>query len=84
MTLAWIRQSLKMTAPSMWATSVSATGDGPLSYQRFIGDALNDGANGFTLTISGVPASDAGQYSVLVVNNVGSTTSLPAMLTVTP
>jgi len=63
--------------------TVTAEGDGPLTYQWFQDDVEVDGATGATLTIPSVSGTDAGSYYVVVTNNVGSTTSNEAALVVT-
>ena len=68
--------------------SVSASGEGVLSYQWYHGaSALRDGGriSGATtalLRVAGVEASDAGEYSVTVTGARGQVTSLPAELAV--
>ena len=63
--------------------SVTATGAPPLSYQwRFKGADLS-GATDPTLTLTDVQLDDAGDYTVVVTNALGSTTSQPATLAVT-
>src|SRR5262245_29331441 len=58
--------------------TVSATGHKPLSYQwRFNAVPVN-GATNEVLFLAGVAASDAGSYSVVFINAVGSTTSVTA------
>lgn len=78
------------TAPSAVTTtvggsatfSVAATSSSPLTYQwRKDGVAIG-GATGATLTLNTVAAADAGTYSVVVSNAVGSTTSSGAVLSV--
>ena len=62
--------------------SVAATGPGPFSYQwRRDGVALA-GATAATLTVSNLSAGDLGNYTVVVTNATGSTTSAAAALTV--
>jgi hypothetical protein len=63
--------------------SVSATGDGPLSYQWYFGAAPIGGATASTFTRGVVGFADAGSYLVVVANAGGSTTSSVATLTVT-
>lgn len=77
--------------PGATATlTVSAVGDGPLSYQWLENTTnLIDGGNirgsaTSTLTISNVSAASAGTYSVIVSNLLGSTTSSNAVLSVAP
>ncbi len=62
--------------------SVVATGVEPLSYQwRFNGGPLS-GATNASLSVSSAPASQAGNYSVVITNVAGATTSVVAVLTV--
>jgi uncharacterized repeat protein (TIGR02543 family) len=68
--------------------SVTVSGTDPISYQwQKNGSNLSDGGNisgstTATLTISNPQATDAGSYSVIVINNVGSTESNAVSLTV--
>ncbi|HEU6448133.1 MAG TPA: immunoglobulin domain-containing protein [Verrucomicrobiae bacterium] len=62
---------------------VLANGTTPLYYQwYFNGTNLLVGSNGDHLTISNVQDTDAGDYSVVVTNYLGSVTSVVATLTV--
>ncbi|MBK7997503.1 MAG: immunoglobulin domain-containing protein [Verrucomicrobia bacterium] len=62
--------------------SVSAGGTRPLSYQwLYQGDAIA-GATNNTLVLGNVQAGQAGAYSVILSNRVGTTTSSSAQLTV--
>lgn len=62
--------------------AVSASGSGPLAYQwRKDGVALA-GATNATLTLSAVQTAQAGSYTVVVSNALGSVTSNAATLTV--
>ncbi len=62
--------------------AVGATGSAPLGYQwRFFGVNL-PGATNSALTVIGVQPTDAGPYSVVVTNSVGSTNSVAVQLTV--
>jgi hypothetical protein len=64
--------------------TVIVRGTGPLTYQwLFEGAPLSDATNA-TLTLSAVTADQAGRYSVVVSNAVGSITSTPAILRVIP
>jgi hypothetical protein len=70
---------------------VTAIGDQPLSYQwRFHGTNINNPATNILtgtnacLTLSGVQSTNAGYYSVAVLNAFGSAVSNPAYLSVTP
>lgn len=60
--------------------SVTAAGSAPFSYQWFQGSTPV--GTGSTLTLKAVTASAAGDYTVVVTNNLGSTRSLPVQLTV--
>jgi Concanavalin A-like lectin/glucanases superfamily/Immunoglobulin domain/Carboxypeptidase regulatory-like domain/Immunoglobulin I-set domain len=62
--------------------SVGVSGTGPFYYQwLYNGDPLPD-ANGSTLTLANVQASEQGQYSVAVYNDAGGIVSAQASLTV--
>ena len=63
---------------------VAAGGSVPLFYQWYFNDVnpLMDQTNAL-LTLSDVGTLDAGQYSVIVSNEFGTTNSIDAMLTVT-
>ena len=73
---------------TMATFTVTASGAVPLSYQwKKDGAALTDGGNvsGATtdiLSLSNVQTNDAGNYSVVVSNHLGTATSSNAMLTV--
>jgi pectate lyase len=62
---------------------VIATGTAPLSYQWYKDGSLISGATTSSLSLSNVQAADAGGYSVVVSNAVGTATSNTASLTVT-
>jgi hypothetical protein len=62
--------------------NVVATGQGTLGYQWFFNGTSMNAATNATLTISNVRATNDGAYTVTVNNASGSTTSLPATLTV--
>ncbi|WP_221032059.1 immunoglobulin domain-containing protein [Actomonas aquatica] len=61
---------------------VTATGAQPLTYQWRKGGANISGATGATLTLSPLTLDNAGDYSVVVSNRLGSATSSTATLTV--
>jgi hypothetical protein len=69
---------------------VNVYGTGPFTYQWYQnGAALSDGAEisgslNSTLTLSGVTTNDAGNYTVVVTNIVGVSTSSVALLQVLP
>lgn len=62
--------------------SVVATGTSPLDYQWYYNGEPLAGKTFANLTLNGVAATEAGEYSVVVRNVVGSATSAPAILTV--
>lgn len=62
--------------------SVAATGGGQLSFQWNKGGVELVGETSSSLMFSNTEVSNAGQYSVVVTNAVGSLTSLAALLTV--
>ncbi len=64
--------------------SVTATGDGPLTYQWYRPGTSLVNQTGSTFTISAVTLQDAGNYYVTVSNANGFVTSQNALLTVTP
>ncbi len=61
---------------------VTATGSSPLTYQWFLDGAAIGGATSAMLNIPSASQSDAGNYTVVVTNDCGSATSMPAPLTV--
>jgi hypothetical protein len=62
--------------------SVVAGGLSPLFYQWSRGSAPIAGATQSSLTFGPLQGEDAGSYSVLITNSLGSTNSTPAVLTV--
>src|SRR5207237_143441 len=72
--------------------SVAAQGNVPLSYQwRKNGVNMADTTNGritgsttTNVTITNIVSGDAGSYTVVVTNSVGSATSAVAVLTINP
>jgi len=64
--------------------SVVATGSAPLTYQWSKDGVAISGATAATYSIAATTAANAGSYSVIVTNSVGSVTSAPATLTVNP
>ncbi len=63
--------------------TVVANGTAPLAYQWYKGVAAIAGATASSYSLTGVQAADAGSYSCVVTNSVGSATSNAATLTVT-
>ncbi len=77
-------QNASVMAGGAAGFSVTATGTGPLAYQwRFNGTNIA-GATQANLSLSNVTTNQAGVYSVIVTNAVGSAPSSNAILTVTP
>jgi hypothetical protein len=66
------------------AFSVRASGSPPLHYQWQKDGAIIGGATDTSLLLNNLQAADAGRYSVVVSNSLGSTTSKDALLTVNP
>ena len=64
--------------------TVGAGGVKPLFYQWFQGATPIVGANTNILSLTNVTFASAGSYSVVVSNSVGTTSSAPAVLTITP
>lgn len=64
--------------------SVGASGTKPLYVQWYLDDIPVPGATNFNLQLTAVPAAAAGNYTAVVTNVVGSTTSVSAALTVIP
>jgi hypothetical protein len=72
-----------VTAGQTATFSVTAAGTSPLSYQWRKNGAILSGATGASYTTPATTSADNGaQYSVIVLNSVGSVTSNAAMLTV--
>jgi uncharacterized repeat protein (TIGR01451 family) len=69
-------------AGSSASFTVVAGGADPLSYQWLYNGSLLVGQTNSTLFLSSATASQAGEYTVLVVNEVGKVLSAPALLTV--
>ena len=63
--------------------SVTAIGDATLTYQWSRDDVILSSAQSATLTLSSLTAADAGNYSVVVKNSLGSATSVAVSLTIT-
>jgi hypothetical protein len=63
---------------------VKAVGVPPLIYQWLKDGSPVEGATGASLALTNLQLSDAGGYSVVVTNSLGTTTSSSAYLTVNP
>ncbi len=74
--------SLTVATEQSATFSVTATGSGTLSYQWYKGGVAVSGATNSTFTITSVASTDAGSYTVVVTNSVGSVTSTAATLTI--
>jgi alpha-tubulin suppressor-like RCC1 family protein len=75
-------QSQSIVAGSNATLSVSATGLGVLTYQWQFNGVPIPSASTTTFTLPNVQVTNAGTYSVLVTNALGSALSAPAILTV--
>ena len=64
--------------------SVNATGSGTLSYQWLLNDVAITNATNATLSLGNLQPANAGEYSVIISNLYGVTTSAPALVTVNP
>jgi len=67
---------------SLASFTVSAVGALPLTYQWQLDNTNIPGATSQTLVIPSVANADQGSYQVIVGNSVGSSNSVPALLTV--
>lgn len=75
-------QSLIVTNRHSVTLTVSAIGTGPLRYQWRRNEVDLPGATASTLTIPEASLADAGTYTVLISDELGSALSAPATLTV--
>lgn len=76
-------QNLTVVLGGSASFSVLATGTAPLAYQWRLNTVAITGATGSAYTRTNTQTSDAGSYSVVISNIIGSTTSTDAVLTVT-
>ncbi len=76
-------QSASIAAGGSVQFSVTATGIPTPTYQWYVNGMIFQGATGTALNITNVRAADAGDYTVIVTNDVGNITSSKATLTVT-
>ncbi len=75
-------QNLSLECTTFGTFSVSATGEGPFSFQWYFNNvAVNPGGTDSNLTVTASPDT-AGDYFVVVSSFAGSTTSLVSTLTV--
>jgi hypothetical protein len=74
--------SLTATGGQAAAFSVSANGNGPLSYRWRLNSTNLPGATGAGLSFTNVQSANAGSYSAVVSDSLGSVTSAVAALTV--
>jgi sugar lactone lactonase YvrE len=75
-------QSLTVTQSQSAAFSVTAIGTTPLSCQWQFNNTPISGATATNYTVANAQPTDAGSYSVVITNSVGSITSAVATLTV--
>lgn len=64
--------------------SVTATGNGPFSYQWYLNGTTPVGGNSPTLTLPAISPTCAGTYTVEVSNGAGSVTSSNAVVSIVP
>lgn len=76
--------ALSVNSGSNALFSVGASGTAPLSYQWLFNGTNLPGATTNTCTISNVHPTNAGSYSVIISNTVGSSVSSNAVLKVIP
>jgi hypothetical protein len=74
-------QSVTVTPGTSVQFSVTASGVPAPTYQWLFNGAAIAGATGYSLSIPGARTSNAGQYTVIISNALGSVTSSAAMLT---
>ena len=77
-------QSIVTTAGVAAQFTVAATGSPTPTFQWFFGSTAIKDATGTQLSLSDLRSSDAGNYSVVITNSLGSVTSAKASLTVGP
>jgi len=75
-------QNLTVSPGNSATFSVTASGTSPLYYQWFFNNTNIIGATNNSYSLTNVQLTNAGNYSVIVSNFVGSITSAPASLTV--
>jgi hypothetical protein len=81
-TIAIPPQSLTVNQTSNAAFSVTAAGTAPLAYQWLFNGGAISGATATNYTVTSAQSTNAGSYSVVVTNVLGSVTSAVATLTV--
>ncbi len=77
-------QSQTVAAGANVSFTVAATGNGPLGYQWRLNGGNLGGSTASTLTLNNVQTNQAGPYTVVVSDSIGSITSVVAQLTVNP
>jgi beta-glucanase (GH16 family) len=75
-------QSQTVTVGANVQFSVTASGKPAPSYQWYLNGTALSGATGARLSLANVQTTDAGSYTVTVINNSGTVTSSVATLTV--
>jgi hypothetical protein len=75
--------SLSVTAGDGASFAAAAVGPQPITYQWYRDGTPIPGATSTTLNLISVQQADAGNYTVIASNSIGSTTSAVAVLTVT-
>jgi len=76
-------QPVTIASGSTVTLSATATGNPAPTYQWRYGNSAVAGATGPRLLISGITAAQGGSYTCVATNSAGSTTSSPAIITVT-
>jgi autotransporter-associated beta strand protein len=77
-------QSLTILVGQNASFAANAVGTPPLTYQWYFTTNAVNGAQGKTLTLLNTTAANAGDYTLVVTNFYGSTTSAVATLTLLP
>ena len=77
-------KTTSVTVGSPVTLSVTATGTDPMTYQWVKDTVAISGATGTSYAITAATVADAGIYSVVITNPIGTTTSFGAQVSVTP
>jgi hypothetical protein len=83
-TIASLSPSQTLTEGRDVTLTVSVNGASPFSYQWRKGGSAISGATGSSLTFTPIRTADAGTYTVVVTNAIGSVTSGPVVMAVNP